>query len=168
MDCENQMDSEHQIEMCVKETDKVEPPGLGFGISKPDRSPVPQGLCLSSNSLRKNPFNNSTGFGEPVFGNTVSKFRGLGTQSSNLWKPFSTIMVSYQRRMQTFQRWPKQIAQWPEFLAQSGFYYSGCRDSVTCFYCRLTLKEWDWTDSINFEHKKFSPECKYLSMVCDM
>ena len=97
------MESEHQIEMCVKETDKIEPAGLGFGLGKPDRNPVPQGLCLS---------NNSTGFGEPVFGNaTTSTFRGLVTQSSNPWKPFSTVMVSYQRRMQTFQRWPKQIAQ---------------------------------------------------------
>lgn len=97
------MESEHQIEMCVKETDKIEPAGLGFGLGKPDRNPVPQGLCLS---------NNSTGFGEPVFGNaTTSTFRGLVTQSSNPWKPFSTVMVSYQRRMQTFQRWPKEIAQ---------------------------------------------------------
>ena len=135
------MESEHQIEMCVKETDKIEPAGLGFGLGKPDRNPVPQGLCLS---------NNSTGFGEPVFGNaTTSTFRGLVTQSSNPWKPFSTVMVSYQRRMQTFQRWPKQIAQWPEFLAQSGFYYSGCGDTVTCFYCGLTLKEWE----MNWFHK---------------
>ena len=43
--------------MCVKETDKIEPAGLGFGLGKPDRNPVPQGLHLS---------NNSTGF-EPVF-----------------------------------------------------------------------------------------------------
>ena len=97
------MESENQIEMCVKETDQIEPAGLGFGLDKPDRNPVPQGLCL---------LNNSTGFGVPAFGNaTISTFRGLVTQSSNPWKPFSTVMVSYQRRMQTFQRWPKQIAQ---------------------------------------------------------
>ena len=53
MDCENHMDSENQIKMCVKETVKVEPAGLGFGVGSPDRRSVPQGLQLSSDSLRK-------------------------------------------------------------------------------------------------------------------
>lgn len=53
MECKNQMDSEHQIEMCLKETDKVEPAGLGFGLGKSDRSPVPQGSQQSTDSLRK-------------------------------------------------------------------------------------------------------------------
>ena len=107
------MESEHKIEMCVKETDKVEPAGLGFGLGKPDRSSVPQGLCLSNNSM---------GFGEPVFGNTTtSTFGGLVTQPSNPWKPFSTVMVLYQRRMQTFQRWPNKLLNNPSFSHNQDF-----------------------------------------------
>ena len=77
-------------------------------------------------------------------------------------------MVSYQRRMQSFQRWPQQIAQCPEYLPQSG--YSGCGDSVTCFYCGLTLKEWEQSDSINFEIKNFLQNlntCKWF-MTCKL
>ena len=71
MDCEKHMDSKNQNEMCVKETEKVEPVGLGFGLGNADRRSVPQGLHLSSDSLKKNSFINSTGFGQPVFGNTL-------------------------------------------------------------------------------------------------
>ena len=60
------------------------------------------------------------------------------------------------------------MAQCPIDMVRSGFYHSGRGDVVTCFFCGITLKEWDSVDNIDFEHKKFSPQHKYLMMACDI
>ena len=109
----------------------------------------------------------SQGFSSTGSTTALSSDHVFGTSIINSWKPAHTDMTAYRRRYHSFARWPKQIEQRPEFLARSGFYYSGCGDLVTCFYCGLTLKEWEFGDGVNFEHKRFSPGCKYLSMVYD-
>ena len=50
-------------------------------------------------------------------------------------------------------------------MIQSGFYYTGCGDRVTCFHCGITLRNWEHADNVDMEHKKHSPECKYLQML---
>ena len=49
-------------------------------------------------------------------------------------------------------------------MIASGFYYTGCGDKVTCFHCGITLRNWESLDDVDGEHKKHSPECKYLFM----
>ena len=60
------------------------------------------------------------------------------------------------------------MSQHPIDMVRSGLCYCECGDSVSCFFCGITLREWDTVDNINFEHKKFSPNCKYLSMACEI
>ena len=62
------------------------------------------------------------------------------------------------------ERWPKQISQRPYQMIASRFYYTGCGDKVTCFHCGITLRNWESLDDVDGEHKKHSPECKYLFM----
>ena len=49
-------------------------------------------------------------------------------------------------------------------MIESGFYKTGCGDRVTCFHCGITLCNWEHADNVDMEHKKHSPECKYLLM----
>ena len=47
-------------------------------------------------------------------------------------------------------------------MIESGFYYTGCGDRVTSFHCGITLCNLEHADNVDMEHKKHSPECKYL------
>ena len=90
------------------------------------------------------------------------------TFSNEEWNPCNTFMVRYHRRLDTFKAWPRQLVQQPQQLARSGFYYSGRGDLVTCFFCGIPLKNWERVDNVDFEHKKHSPNCKYLLMSSDI
>ena len=81
------------------------------------------------------------------------------------WNPKNTFMQKYSSRINTFKNWPPQIRQSKEKLALSGFYYNGRADYVTCFYCGLGLHNWETSDSVHYEHKKFFPQCKFVDMV---
>ena len=50
-------------------------------------------------------------------------------------------------------------------MIESEFYCTGCGDRVTCFHCGITLCNWEHADNVDMEHKKHSPECKYLLCV---
>ena len=81
------------------------------------------------------------------------------------WIPFNMSMSKLRPRVATFEeRWPKQISQRPYQMIAPGFYYTGCGDKVTCFHCGITLRNWESLDDVDGEHKKHSPECKYLFM----
>ena len=146
------MDLSQQIDLSSPDSKPPKPIGLGFGLS-----PNTGTKTLSCASPAPPP--------PPVFG-TSSVFPPA-TYDYN-WSPFNSMMVKFGRRMQTFQRWPKQMAQHPIDMVKSGFFYSGNGDSVTCFFCGITLRDWESVDNINFEHKKFSPNCKYLTMACEI
>ena len=38
-------------------------------------------------------------------------------------------------------------------MIESGFYYTGCGDCVTCFHCGITLRNWEHADNVDMEHK---------------
>lgn len=70
-------------------------------------------------------------------------------------------------REQTFEHWPRQLAQTPKNLAANGFFYTGFGDRVTCFYCGITLKQWEKDECIEIEHTKWEPSCLFAKMVSD-
>ena len=78
------------------------------------------------------------------------------------WTPYNTSMANAADRMVTFNSWPKQMVQKPEEMVSSGFYYTGHGDVVQCFHCGISLKYWSRTDRSNMEHRKHSPQCKFL------
>ena len=81
------------------------------------------------------------------------------------WGPFNTSMVKYRIRINSFKRWPIQMKQCPIDLARSGFYYTEIGDILNCFHCGISLSKWESTDLPDNEHKKHSPNCKYLYMA---
>ena len=64
------------------------------------------------------------------------------------------------KRLETFKdSWPKYMTPSPEQLAQSGFFYTGPSDRVTCYHCGLVLLNWKPTDQPWTEHAQYSPQC---------
>ena len=66
-------------------------------------------------------------------------------------------------RLSTFKDWPNWAAVWPTLLARSGFYYTGIADQVACFCCNGRLKTWEAGDSPLTKHKRFFPQCRFLT-----
>uniref|UniRef100_A0A8D8ARE7 Death-associated inhibitor of apoptosis 1 n=2 Tax=Culex pipiens TaxID=7175 RepID=A0A8D8ARE7_CULPI len=68
-------------------------------------------------------------------------------------------------RLMTFDA----VAQWSgprvSLLAEAGFFYTGVRDVVACFYCGLRLAEWKQSECPWWMHALHVPEdgCDYLS-----
>ncbi|CAC5422644.1 BIRC7_8 [Mytilus coruscus] len=81
------------------------------------------------------------------------------------FNPVHPTKLYYIDREQTFENWPRQIAQKPQHLIQNGFFYTGIGDRVTCFYCGVTVKQWEASDCVETEHQKWEPNCLFAKMV---
>ncbi|KAI0234847.1 Baculoviral IAP repeat-containing protein 7 [Lamellibrachia satsuma] len=68
-------------------------------------------------------------------------------------------------RLSSFRRWPQNSNQSKEDLAQAGFYYTGIEDSVKCFSCNGTLRNWERGDDPWTEHARWFPRCNYVRTV---
>ena len=79
--------------------------------------------------------------------------------------PTHPLKMYYVVREQTFEHWPHQMKKKSRDLAQNGFFYAGRGDRVTCFYCDVTLKQWDVSDRIEIEHSKWGPNCLFVKMI---
>ena len=71
----------------------------------------------------------------------------------------------YEQRLKTFYNWPKQMTPDKHTLAKAGFLYTGQGDKVVCFRCGVGVYDWERTDDVWKEHKKWSPNCDYMKMV---
>ena len=68
----------------------------------------------------------------------------------------------YKARLQTFATWPKPDIIHPSELAESGFFYTGVIDKVTCFHCGGNLGLWVPFDKADREHKFHFHQCTFL------
>ena len=66
-------------------------------------------------------------------------------------------------RLTTFKDWPRWGAVWPTVLAKAGFFYTKTADQVACFCCGGRLKTWEAGDSPMTEHKRFFPQCRFVT-----
>uniref|UniRef100_A0A8C8RAG4 RING-type E3 ubiquitin transferase n=1 Tax=Pelusios castaneus TaxID=367368 RepID=A0A8C8RAG4_9SAUR len=71
-------------------------------------------------------------------------------------------MESEAMRLATFQNWPPYTELYPEQLARAGFFYTGQGDTVRCFYCDGSLRNWELGDDPWREHAKWFPRCEFL------
>lgn len=86
--------------------------------------------------------------------------------SKNEWEPCNTHLANYYARLRSFNKWPKQMVPGPQELAQAGFYYTVEGDITACFHCGVTVHNWELVDNAFEEHRRWSPCCKYLNMIC--
>lgn len=76
---------------------------------------------------------------------------------------FVTVKKNYtcfDERLLSFKTW-KLSSPTASDLSKSGFFYTNSLDTVTCFYCKLQLGQWNSTDVPQNEHLKFSPSCTF-------
>ena len=71
------------------------------------------------------------------------------------------------KREATFQRyyWSPQMKQRPAEMAKAGYFYTGCNDSVFCFWCGEGVRSWLASDDPMLEHLRMSPDCQYIKTV---
>jgi baculoviral IAP repeat-containing protein 2/3 len=69
------------------------------------------------------------------------------------------------RRHQTFQNWPEtEQSSYPsiESFVEAGFFYTGEKTIVRCFYCNGALRNWQVSDDPKVEHARWFPQCAYI------
>ena len=90
----------------------------------------------------------------------------VGRTPNSSWTPFNLMMAPIQKRAITFEnKWPNQLNQRPLQMIASGFLLHWFVEIVSLvFHCDITLHNWKHADDVDMEHKKHSPECKYLLM----
>ena len=74
-------------------------------------------------------------------------------------------MEEESKRLQTFFNWSNRYPVTAESLARAGFYYvgDGHDDRVACSFCNLKLENWEIGDIPEEEHRRHSPNCKFMS-----
>ncbi|XP_060599991.1 uncharacterized protein LOC132753530 [Ruditapes philippinarum] len=69
-------------------------------------------------------------------------------------------------RARTFNdRWPHRHLN-PGDMARAGFFFTGEEDMTRCFDCDIGLGKWETDDSPFTEHRRLSPECRYIQSLC--
>lgn len=71
----------------------------------------------------------------------------------------------YQARFDSFASWPPAKHQTREQLAEAGFYYTGHLDEVSCFYCGVSLMDWDDNEESWEMHYRRSSTCFYILTI---
>jgi baculoviral IAP repeat-containing protein 7/8 len=69
------------------------------------------------------------------------------------------------RRHQTFQNWPEaeqSVLPSIESFVEAGFFYTGEKTIVRCFYCNGALRNWQASDDPKVEHARWFPQCAYI------
>jgi hypothetical protein len=49
---------------------------------------------------------------------------------------------------------------------RAGFFFTGTKTVVTCFYCNGSLQNWGANDNPMIEHARWFPHCAYAKQLC--
>jgi hypothetical protein len=71
------------------------------------------------------------------------------------------------KRHASFATWPHENLPPVDDLVRAGFYYTGTKTIVTCFYCNGSLQSWGPNDKPIIEHARWFPNCAYAKQVRD-
>ncbi|CAF3105865.1 unnamed protein product [Rotaria sp. Silwood2] len=70
------------------------------------------------------------------------------------------------KRQASFANWPSDPSPSIEDLVRAGFFYTGIKTIVTCFYCNGSLNNWGPNDNPTIEHARWYPHCAYAKQLC--
>jgi hypothetical protein len=98
------------------------------------------------------------------------------TISANLQLLRSSPFVLTAARNPTYTEIPKRHASFAtcpnenlpsvDDLVRAGFFYTGTKNIVTCFYCNGSLQNWGPNDNPMIEHARWFPHCAYAKQLC--
>ena len=78
----------------------------------------------------------------------------------------NSIYAELTERQKSFDSWPNSNSPSVADLVRAGFFYTGTRNIVTCFYCNGSLHDWGANDNPKVEHVRWFPECVYACQLC--
>ncbi len=70
------------------------------------------------------------------------------------------------KRNASFATWPNENLPSVDDLVRAGFFYTGTKSIVTCFYCNGSLQNWGPNDNPMIEHARWFPGCAYAKKLC--
>lgn len=68
---------------------------------------------------------------------------------------------SKENRLKSFEYFPSQNLNLKKF-ADSGFFYTGFKDIVECFKCKINLGDWSETDDPFISHQELNKNCEFI------
>ena len=74
--------------------------------------------------------------------------------------------IEMPRREASFVPWKAENMPSVEDLVRAGFFYTGTKSIVTCFYCNGSLQNWGAGDNPMIEHARWFPHCAYAKQLC--
>ncbi|CAF3720685.1 unnamed protein product [Rotaria sp. Silwood1] len=70
------------------------------------------------------------------------------------------------KRHASFATWPNEDLPSVDHLVRAGFFFTGAKTIVTCFYCNGSLQNWGSNDNPMIEHARWFPYCAYARQLC--
>ena len=70
------------------------------------------------------------------------------------------------KRYASFNTWSHENSPSADDLVRAGFFYTGTKSIVTCFYCNGSLQNWEGNDRPMIEHARWFPYCAYVKQLC--
>ncbi|CAF2838345.1 unnamed protein product [Rotaria sp. Silwood2] len=80
---------------------------------------------------------------------------------------FHRAYVEISKRLSSFNSWPQEDLPSVDDLVRAGYFYTGLKTIVTCFYCNGSLQNWGPQDNPLIEHVCWFPLCAYAKQLCD-
>ncbi|CAF0871772.1 unnamed protein product [Rotaria sordida] len=74
--------------------------------------------------------------------------------------------IEIPKRHASFATWPNENLPSVDDLVRAGFFYTGSKTIVTCFYCNGSLQNWSPNDNPMIEHARWFPHCAYVKQLC--
>ncbi|CAF0743688.1 unnamed protein product [Didymodactylos carnosus] len=75
--------------------------------------------------------------------------------------------IGISQRQASYATWPQDIPlPSVDDIVRAGFFYSGKKTIVTCFYCNGSLQNWAEKDNPMIEHVRWFPQCPYARQLC--
>ncbi|CAF2683332.1 unnamed protein product [Rotaria sp. Silwood2] len=78
----------------------------------------------------------------------------------------NTAYIEIPKRHASFASWPNENLPSVDDLVKAGFFYTGSKTIVTCFYCNGSLQNWGPNDNPTIEHARWFPHCAYAKQLC--
>jgi hypothetical protein len=73
--------------------------------------------------------------------------------------------ASIPSRKATFETWANESSPSVDDLVRAGFFYTGAKNIITCFYCNGSLQNWGKNDNPLIEHIRWFPHCQYAKQL---
>ncbi|CAM4873828.1 unnamed protein product [Rotaria socialis] len=109
---------------------------------------------------------NSTVNTSDIRSGTASNFGPLRSNDIVFTASCNPAYSEIPKRHASYTAWPIEDLPSVDDLVRAGFFYTGTKTIVTCFYCNGSLQNWGPNDNPMIEHARWFPHCAYARKLC--